>query len=88
MELVYSQAVFGRPYFLPPGVPPERVAALRQAFTAALHDKDLLAEADKMRFEVTSLTGEELQAMIARLYALPARISERAKASLIYKPPN
>jgi tripartite-type tricarboxylate transporter receptor subunit TctC len=86
MELIYSQAVFGRPYFLPPGVPPERVAALRQAFTAALHDKDLLAEAAKMRFDVGALSGEELQAMIARLYALPARISERAKRSLIYKP--
>jgi tripartite-type tricarboxylate transporter receptor subunit TctC len=86
MELVYSQAVFGRPYFLPPGVPPDRVAALRKAFTAALTDKDLLAEAAKMRFDVGMLSGEDLQAMIARLYALPARISERAKASLIYKP--
>ena len=36
MELVYSQAVFGRPYVLPPGVPAERVAALRKAFMAAI----------------------------------------------------
>lgn len=88
MELVYSQNVFGRPYVLPPGVPPERVAALRAAFTAALTDKDLLEEAAKMRFEVGALSGEDLQAMTARLFALPARISERAKQSLIYKPPN
>ena len=87
MELIYSQAVFGRPYFLPAGVPADRAAALRKAFTAALHDKDLLAEAEKMHFDVGALSGEELQAMIARLYALPARISQRAKASLIYKPP-
>src|SRR5436305_3373657 len=45
MELIYSQNAFGRPYVLPPGVPAERVAALRQAFTAALHDRNLLEEA-------------------------------------------
>jgi tripartite-type tricarboxylate transporter receptor subunit TctC len=88
MELVYSQNVFGRPYVLPPGVPPERVAALRWAFMAALTDKELLAEAAKMRFDVGALSGEDLQAMTSRLFALPARISERAKLSLIYKPPN
>jgi len=88
MELIYSQNVFGRPYVLPPGVPGERVAALRAAFMAALADKALLEEAAKMRFEVGALAGAELQAMTARLFALPARISERAKLSLIYKPPN
>jgi tripartite-type tricarboxylate transporter receptor subunit TctC len=88
MELIYSQNVFGRPYVLPPGVPSERVAALRAAFMAALADKDLLDEAAKMRFEVGALAGEDLQAMTSRLFALPARISERAKLSLIYKPPN
>ncbi len=34
IELVFSQGIFGRPYVLPPGVPPERVAALRKAFVA------------------------------------------------------
>ena len=38
------------PYVLPPGVPVERVAALRKAFITALNDKDLRAEAGKMRF--------------------------------------
>jgi hypothetical protein len=55
---------------------------------AALADKDPLEEAAKMRLEVGALSGEDLQAMTARLFALPARISERAKQSLIYKPPN
>ena len=36
MELVFSQGIFGRPYVLPPGVPADRVAALRKAFVAAL----------------------------------------------------
>ena len=45
MEIMYSQNLFGRPYVLPPGVPPDRVAALRKAFMAAVEDKALRAEA-------------------------------------------
>ncbi len=36
LELLYSQGVFGRPYVLPPGVPADRIAALRKAFIASL----------------------------------------------------
>jgi len=87
MELFYSQNVFGRPYVLPPGVPAERVKALRTAFMAALADKDLLADAGRMHFEVGAISGEDVQAMVERIYALPPRISERAKQALVYKPP-
>jgi tripartite-type tricarboxylate transporter receptor subunit TctC len=87
MELFYSQNVFGRPYVLPPGVPAERVKALRTAFMAALGDKDLLADAGRMHFEVGAMSGEDLQAQVERVYALPPRISERAKQALVYKPP-
>ena len=59
MELVYSQAVFGRPYVLPAGVPAERVAALRKAFMAAFADPALLAEAGKMKLDIEPLSGED-----------------------------
>jgi tripartite-type tricarboxylate transporter receptor subunit TctC len=87
MELVYSQAVIGRPYVLPDGVPAERVAALRKAFTAAHTDPALLAEAEKMKLDIEPIPGADVQAMVAQLFAMPARIVERAKQSLIYKPP-
>ena len=88
MELVYSQGVFGRPYILPPGVPANRVAALRKAFMAALTDKDLLAEAKKMKLDIEAISGEDVQAMVAKLFATPPNIVERAKQSLVYKPPS
>ena len=85
MELIFSQLVFGRPYVLPPGVPAERVAALRRGFMAALRDKDTLAEAGKMKLDVEALPGEEVQAEVARVFATPAKIVARAKQALIYK---
>jgi tripartite-type tricarboxylate transporter receptor subunit TctC len=86
MELVYSQLIFGRPFILPPGVPAERVAALRRAFMAALQDKDARAEARGMQLDLDPLAGEAVQAEVAKAYAMPVRIVERAKQSLIYRP--
>jgi tripartite-type tricarboxylate transporter receptor subunit TctC len=86
MELVFSQLIFGRPFILPPGVPAERIAALRRAFMAALQDKDALAEAHGMQLDLEPLSGEAVQAEVAKAYGMPARIVERAKQSLIYRP--
>ena len=87
LELVYSQGIFGRPYVLPPGVPAERVAALRQAFTAVLNDKTLLAEAAGMKLDIEAISGDDLQALVAKLYALPPSVAARAKEALVYTPP-
>jgi tripartite-type tricarboxylate transporter receptor subunit TctC len=86
MELIYSQGIIGRPYVLPPGAPVERVAALRTAFMAALADKDLLAEAGRMKLDIEAISGDDVQAMVAKLFATPARIIERARQAQIYKP--
>jgi tripartite-type tricarboxylate transporter receptor subunit TctC len=87
MELVYSSETFGRPYMLPPGVPADRVAALRKAFLDALHDPELLADAEKIGLEVDPISGEELQALAERIYATPAAIIEQARQAVTYKAP-
>jgi tripartite-type tricarboxylate transporter receptor subunit TctC len=85
MELIYSQLIFGRPYVLPPGTPTDRVAALRRAFMAALRDKDAVAGAKKMNLDLDALSGEEVQAEVAKAYAMPAQIVERTKQALVYR---
>jgi tripartite-type tricarboxylate transporter receptor subunit TctC len=86
MQLVFSQLTFGRPFILPPGVPPERVAALRRAFMAALQNPDAAAEARTMELDLDPLSGEAVQTEVAKAYAMPTRIIERARQSLIYRP--
>ena len=49
MELIYSSETFGRPYMMSPGVPAERLAALRTAFQAMLRDPDFLAACEKRK---------------------------------------
>jgi tripartite-type tricarboxylate transporter receptor subunit TctC len=85
IRLVFSQGIFGRPFVLPPGVPGERVAALRKAFVAAFNDKTLRAEADKMQLDVDPMSGDELQKLVADLYDTPPRLVERARQALTMK---
>ncbi len=87
IELIESQGQFGRPYFGPPGVPPERVAALRKAFVETFNDPALRAEAAKMDLDVDFMSGDDLQALVTKLYGLPPNIIARAKEALIYAPP-
>jgi tripartite-type tricarboxylate transporter receptor subunit TctC len=86
MELILSQGMFGRPFVLPPGVPNDRVEALRKAFMAAMKDPALLSDAKKANLDLEALSGSDLQSLVASLYALPKNIVDRAKQSMIYKP--
>jgi tripartite-type tricarboxylate transporter receptor subunit TctC len=88
LELIYGQQLFGRPFVVAPGVPAARVAMLRKAFWETMQDKDVIAEAAKMRLDVSPLSGEELQALVVKLYATPPHIITRATEALVYKPPS
>lgn len=60
-EKAYTLALYGRPYALPPGVPPERVKILREAFWKTMHDPQFLQEAKKLHRPIDPVSGEELQ---------------------------
>ena len=87
MELIYSQQDFGRPFLMAPETPPDRLAALRRAFMQALGDKDLLAEAERLKLDVNPVSGEELQGIVTKLFETPPEMIERAKRALTYKAP-
>lgn len=70
---------FGRPFMAPPGVPAERLAALRAAFAATLADPALLAEAKKEQLEIHPLSDAQIVATIEKIDATPPAVIERAK---------
>ncbi|MDX1485404.1 MAG: hypothetical protein R3229_13085 [Alphaproteobacteria bacterium] len=59
----------GRPYIAPPKVPADKVKALRTAFNMTMKDQAFLADMKKLRLSVDPMTGEEMEADIAKLYA-------------------
>ena len=82
LDLFFSQEVFSRPYVMAPDVPPERVAAMRKAFAETLADPDLLAEAKQANLEVSPVSGEDVQRLIAEVYAAPKPLIAKVKAAL------
>jgi tripartite-type tricarboxylate transporter receptor subunit TctC len=87
MELIYSSETFGRPYFMAPGVPEDRVAALRKAFMETMKDPELLADAKKSRLAIDPISGADLQELSAKIFATPRPLVEKAKAALVYHAP-
>lgn len=79
LELIFARQVMGRPVLAPPSLPPERTQALRRGFDAAMKDPALIADADKGQWEITPVSGEEIEKLMARLYATPTHIVELAK---------
>jgi tripartite-type tricarboxylate transporter receptor subunit TctC len=73
-DLILAPKVMSRPYVLPPGVPAERVAALRLAFERLVKDPAFLAEMERTQTEVGFMPGVEIERLIARVYAFPPQI--------------
>jgi tripartite-type tricarboxylate transporter receptor subunit TctC len=82
LRLAFTSQLWGRPYVAPPSLPPERARLLREAFQATVRDPAFLAEAKKLRFDIGSLSGEEMAGLIAGLYASSDDIIEATRAAL------
>jgi tripartite-type tricarboxylate transporter receptor subunit TctC len=77
IEFLYAGAGIGRPFMAPPGLPPERVKMLRDALSATMKDPDFLADAKKQKLDVNPMDGEQLAALIKKIYATPKPIVDK-----------
>ena len=82
LQMFYTQNAFSRPFILPPGVPADRVEALRKIFLETIADPELQADARKMNIEAVPTSGAELQQIIANMYATPPAIVGRVKKGM------
>jgi tripartite-type tricarboxylate transporter receptor subunit TctC len=82
LAMLFSRTEIGRPLFLPPNVPADRVEALRRAFDATMKDEGFLAEAKKIGLDIDPLTGEEVQKLVADLSNTPPDVVARVRAAL------
>jgi tripartite-type tricarboxylate transporter receptor subunit TctC len=82
VALIITQQMFQRPYLAAPGVPQAQVAILRSAFEATMRDQQFLADAQKTRIDINPLNGAALQDLVAKIYATPKSVVERAKEIL------
>ena len=81
-KLISSAPALGQPYVAPPGVPAQRLAILRQAFTATLIDPAFLADAKKIRFAVEPMSAADVTQIVYDTVHAPADIVAKAKAAM------
>ena len=72
----------GRPFFGPPGVPADRLKALREGFVKMMADSDMIAEAKKKGLEPNLMTGEEVEALGRELATVPPEVMQKMKPLL------
>ena len=70
-EFLCLVPAMGRPFFMPQGVPAERVAAVRAAFAATMKDPAFVDDVRRARLDISPLTGEEIAQVVARKFNAP-----------------
>jgi tripartite-type tricarboxylate transporter receptor subunit TctC len=79
LKLLFSGSEAGRPFGAPPGIPIDRLAALRRAFDATMTDPDFAAITGRARLEVDPITGEQTERLLKKLYESSPRAVEVAR---------
>jgi tripartite-type tricarboxylate transporter receptor subunit TctC len=78
-EIAFAEQVMGRPFVLPPGMPRDRVAALRAAFDATMADPEFLADAKQQNAHIDPVGGEAINALLDRVYSAPPDVLARIR---------
>lgn len=66
-------------FFAAPGIPAERLKALRKAFWEMMHDDKFLAIAEKLSAPIAPVPPEELHRIVTDIYATPPPVIARIK---------
>ena len=78
----WPPVALGRPFFTTPDTPPDRVAALRDAYAATMKDADFLAEARALNLDIKPMGSEQVTQIVAETINVPAELIAKAKAVL------
>jgi tripartite-type tricarboxylate transporter receptor subunit TctC len=85
LTVILAPTLAGRPFFAPPGVPQDRLAALRAAFDSTMKDAAFLEEAAHLKLEVKPASGQEIETLIGQIYATPPALIAKARAIVAKK---
>jgi tripartite-type tricarboxylate transporter receptor subunit TctC len=80
LRYLYATGEMGRPFVAPPGVPDDRIAALRAAFDATVADPAFIADAKRANLEISAVPGTRVQEIVQKLYETPRSIIDRVEA--------
>src|SRR5205823_5444671 len=71
LDVHFGQLLLGRPWAGPPGIPPDRLAALRQALVATMKDAEFLSDANRAGLDIDPASPDDVDALLRRFAAFP-----------------
>ena len=83
LDLVLSTQKMARPFAAPPGVPDERITALRKAFMDTTKDPEFIAVANAQQLELSPVSGEQIQEMLARISNTPKSVIREVRDAVL-----
>ena len=81
LRAVMNATEIGTAFFTTPGVPADRITALRRAFDATMKDPEFLGEAARTKLTVGTLPGEDLQKLVAEVSNLSPALLDKVRAA-------
>jgi tripartite-type tricarboxylate transporter receptor subunit TctC len=82
VTVILASGDLGRPFMAPPGVPPDRVKILREAFMKTVADPAFLDDVKKKKLQADPSSGEEVETIAKEAVNQPREIVERMKKLL------
>jgi hypothetical protein len=82
LDVHFKQLLLGRPWAGPPGVPADRLTALRDALAATMKDPEFLAEANKAGLDIDPASPDEVEALLKRFAQFPPEVFRKAQEAI------
>ena len=80
IDAAFAPLALGRPFVMPPGVPAERLAAMRKALAETFADPEFQAESKRLGLGADApQSGEQIEGVIRRTYATTPRVLDRLR---------
>ena len=82
LDVHFKQLLLGRGIAGPPGIPADRLKALREGLLATMQDKDFRDEADKVGLDIDPASAEEVEQLLKRFAAFPPEVFRKAQEAI------
>lgn len=81
LRAVYNATEIGKPFMTTPGVPADRLAAMRQAFDLMVKDPEFVAEFKKANVDLIPASGLQVQKLVEDLMNMSPELTAKVKAN-------
>ena len=82
LDVHFKQLLLGRPLAGPPGIPADRLKALRDGLVATMKDAEFLSEANRAGLDIDPASPEEVMDLLRQFSAFPADVFRRAREAI------